>query len=159
MIIICPHCREYIDIEEINCGIFRHGVLISNRQQIHPHSSEELCNFYITNNKIKDFNYVVFEPEFTYYFFGIKIISLDYNLKYRAMRNYPKNIADIIITKYKLNIDVPKIKKLEDKINANNERIYDKKDFIETILKYLKKFNFNKFNINQLKIELDELSN
>ena len=33
------------------------------------------------------------------------------------MRNYPKNIADIIITKYKLNIDVPKIKKIEDKVN------------------------------------------
>jgi hypothetical protein len=114
---------------------------------------------YITNNKIKDFNYVVFEPEFTYYFFGIKIISLDYNLKYRAMRNYPKNIADIIITKYKLNIDVPKIKKLEDKINANDERIYDKKDFIDTILKYLKKFNFkiNNFDIN-IDEELEKLS-
>ncbi len=112
---------------------------------------------YITNNEFKDFNYVVFDPSFTYYFFGIKIISLDYNLKYRAMRNYPKNIADIIITKYKLNIDVPKIKKLEDKINANDERIYDKKDFIETILKYLKKFNFKlkDFNIN---VELDTLT-
>ncbi len=112
---------------------------------------------YITDNKYKDFNYVVFEPSFTYYYFGIKIISLDYNLKYRAMRNYPKNIADIIITKYKLNINVPQIKKLEDKINANDERIYDKKDFIDTISKYLKKFNF-KENININK-ELDNLSN
>lgn len=113
---------------------------------------------YITNNEVKDFNYVVFDPKFTYYFFGIKIISLDYNLKYRAMRNYPKNIADLIITKYKLNIDVPKIKKLEDKINANDEKIYEKEDFINMILRYLKKFNFNKFDINQLKIELEELS-
>ena len=114
---------------------------------------------YITNNKIKDFNYVVFEPEMTYYFFGIKIISLEYNLKYRAMRNYPKNIADIIITKYKLNIDVPKIKKLEDKINANDERIYEKKDFLETILKYLKKFHYIHYaNINQLEEELEKLS-
>ncbi len=111
---------------------------------------------YITNNEVKDFNYVVFDPEMTYYFFGIKIISLDYNLKYRAMRNYPKNIADLIITKYKLNIDVPKIKKLEDKINANDEKMYDKKDFIETILKYLKKFRFpNKINIDK---ELEILS-
>lgn len=110
---------------------------------------------YITNNEYKDFYYAVFEPSFTYYFFGIKIISLDYNLKYRAMRNYPKNIADIIITKYKLNINVPKIKKLEDKINANNERIYDKKVFIDTISKYLKKFNYN---INNLETELDTLS-
>ena len=118
---------------------------------------------YITHNKFKDFNYVVFDPSFTYYFYGIKIISLDYNLNYRAMRNYPKNIADLIITKYKLNIDVPKIKKIEDKVNANNERIYEKKDFIETILKYLKKFNYihfaneKDFNINQLEIELEKL--
>ncbi len=113
--------------------------------------------YYITNNEFKDFNYVIFDPSFTYYFFGIKIISLDYNLKYRAMRNYPKNIADLIITKYKLNIDVPKIKKLEDKINANDERTYDKKDFIDTILKYLKKFNF-KMGLDNLKIELETLS-
>jgi hypothetical protein len=52
MIILCPHCKEYIEIEKINCGIFRHGVLISNGVQIHPHSSEELCNYYIQNNKI-----------------------------------------------------------------------------------------------------------
>ncbi len=110
----------------------------------------------ITNNNTTDFNYVVFDPKFTYYFFGIKIISLDYNLKYRAMRNYPKNIADLIITKYKLNIDVPKIKKLEDKINANDEKIYDKEDFINIILKYLKKFNF-KMDLISLKKELKEL--
>jgi hypothetical protein len=52
MIISCPHCKEYIEIEKINCGIFRHGVLKNNGEQIHPHSSEELCNFYIQNNKI-----------------------------------------------------------------------------------------------------------
>ena len=75
------------------------------------------------------------------------------------MRNYPKNIADIIITKYKLNIDVPKIKKLEDKINANDEKMYDKEDFINVILKYLKKFHFKKISdINHLKVELEELS-
>ena len=55
-------------------------------------------------------------------------------------------------------MDIPKIKKLEDKINANDEKIYEKEDFINVILKYLKKFNFNKFDINQLKIELEELS-
>ena len=25
-ILLCPHCQEYIIIEKINCGIFRHGV-------------------------------------------------------------------------------------------------------------------------------------
>lgn len=52
MIILCPHCNEMIFIEQINCGIFRHGILISNGEQIDPHSSKELCDFYIQNNKI-----------------------------------------------------------------------------------------------------------
>ena len=48
----CPHCKEYIIIEKLNCGIFRHGILKSNLQQIDQHSSEELCDFYINTNKI-----------------------------------------------------------------------------------------------------------
>ena len=48
----CPHCKEYIIIEQLNCGIFRHGILKSNLKQIDPHSSEELCQFYINTNKI-----------------------------------------------------------------------------------------------------------
>ena len=24
----CPHCEEYIIIEKLNCGIFRHGIII-----------------------------------------------------------------------------------------------------------------------------------
>ncbi len=98
---------------------------------------------HITNNKYTDFMYAVFDPSFTYYFYGIKIISLDYNLKYRAMRNYPKNIADIILSKYKLNLKtVPKITKITDNINANDEKEYKKEEFIDMIMKYLKKFNF-----------------
>ena len=26
-ILVCPHCKDYIIIRKINCGIFRHGVL------------------------------------------------------------------------------------------------------------------------------------
>jgi hypothetical protein len=97
---------------------------------------------HITDNKYTDFMYAVFDPQFTYYFYGIKIISLDYNLKYRAMRNYPKNIADIIITKYKLNIDVPPIQKIANIVNSYNEKTYTKDEFIDMINKYLIKFNF-----------------
>ena len=25
-IVVCPHCKESILIEKLNCGIFRHGV-------------------------------------------------------------------------------------------------------------------------------------
>jgi hypothetical protein len=51
-IISCPHCNEYIEIIEIACGIFRHGILISDYRQINPHSSKEQCDYLISNNLI-----------------------------------------------------------------------------------------------------------
>lgn len=43
-IVICPHCKEYILIEELNCKIFRHGVIKTSGQQIPPHSNKQLCD-------------------------------------------------------------------------------------------------------------------
>lgn len=51
-ILICPHCREFIIIEKINCGIFRHGVFKKNGNQINPHAPKKLCNLYIRRNMI-----------------------------------------------------------------------------------------------------------
>jgi hypothetical protein len=51
-IITCLHCSEYIIIKKINCGIFRHGVLISNGRQINPYSDKKTCDNYIKKNKI-----------------------------------------------------------------------------------------------------------
>jgi hypothetical protein len=109
---------------------------------------------FITNNKITDFYYVPFTPSLHYYFYGTKIILLNYNLRYRAMRHYPKNIADLIITRIKLNINVPKINKLGDFINANNEKMYDKQDFIRIMIKYLDKFGY-KMNYDKVMNELE----
>ena len=52
VIIICPHCSEYIIIEKLNCGIFRHGCFISSGKQIQPHATKELCELYINKNLI-----------------------------------------------------------------------------------------------------------
>lgn len=51
-IIQCPHCLDYIIIEKINCGIFRHGVLIQTGKQIDPHANKQMCDDYITKKKI-----------------------------------------------------------------------------------------------------------
>lgn len=51
-ILYCPHCKDIIIIEKINCAIFRHGVLKNNNQQIDPHASKELCDYYIRENLI-----------------------------------------------------------------------------------------------------------
>lgn len=51
-ILICPHCKDFILIKKINCAIFRHGTLKKNGKQINPHSSREMCEYYINNNLI-----------------------------------------------------------------------------------------------------------
>ena len=68
-IVICPHCNEYVEILELNCKIFRHGILKSNNTQMNPHASEEECNFLIVNNLIygcgKPFNIEIIDNNYT----------------------------------------------------------------------------------------------
>ena len=52
MIIECPHCKEIIWIEQINCGIFRHGAFIDTGKQIDPHANKSTCEMYIKDKKI-----------------------------------------------------------------------------------------------------------
>ena len=40
-IITCPNCNEFIIVEKLNCGIFRHGILKETGKQIDPHLSKE----------------------------------------------------------------------------------------------------------------------
>ena len=48
----CPHCEGTIEIIELNCHIFRHGVYKSNGQQIDPHAPQNICEQLIANNEI-----------------------------------------------------------------------------------------------------------
>lgn len=50
--IACPHCECLIEIVQINCGIFRHGVFKETNLQLDPHSSEIVCKEAIENGKI-----------------------------------------------------------------------------------------------------------
>lgn len=109
----------------------------------------------VTDNKIDNFYKIIFNPEYHFYFFGIKVILLEFDLGYRAQRRYPKNVADLILTKYKLNLNVPKIKKLEDKIKVD-DNIYTPEQFIEKVQKYLNKFGKN-MDYDMVKKEIKEL--
>ena len=51
-IIFCPHCKEPIIIEKINCGIFRHGIIKSSGEQIPPHAKKEECDNFQKKNLI-----------------------------------------------------------------------------------------------------------
>ncbi len=107
----------------------------------------------MTNNSEDDYHNLVFDPKHHFYFFGIKIILLDYDLKYRAKRRYPKNVAELLITKNKLKKKVPKIQKLEKSINVQ-DNIYSKEKFIQTVSNYLVKFNYN---LDDIPSKIEEL--
>lgn len=56
----CPHCGDLvlINTNEINCGIFRHGVFKETNQQINSHETKSNCDVY----KEKDLIYGCGKP-------------------------------------------------------------------------------------------------
>ena len=52
IVVVCPHCGEHILIEQLNCCIFRHGVLKETGLQMDQHASKEVCDYYKENDKI-----------------------------------------------------------------------------------------------------------
>ena len=51
-IVECPHCKEPVLIEKINCAIFRHGQYKNSGKQVGPHSSKEKCEALVKSNAI-----------------------------------------------------------------------------------------------------------
>lgn len=52
LIVSCPHCNDPVEIAQINCGIFRHGVYKHNYEPIPPHSSQSECNRLVFEGEI-----------------------------------------------------------------------------------------------------------
>ena len=52
--ISCPHCINLLEvnISEINCAIFRHGIYKNTMKQIDPHASKEVCDDLVKKNEI-----------------------------------------------------------------------------------------------------------
>jgi hypothetical protein len=50
--VICPTCKGTIQVNELNCCIFRHAVFRDTMEQIDPHASKELCDEYIQKGLI-----------------------------------------------------------------------------------------------------------
>jgi hypothetical protein len=73
--LLCPHCNLLVHIEQINCGIFRHGIFIKTNEQIPPHLPKDKCDELIKNNEIygcgKPFQIIKIEEEW-------KLIICDY---------------------------------------------------------------------------------
>ena len=44
IVLECPHCKQLFEIVELNCRIFRCGILKENYTQIPPHSTKDVCD-------------------------------------------------------------------------------------------------------------------
>ena len=130
------------------------GIDKTNMYMIDKISSPDKINFYD----------VIVNPEYHYYFFGIKLIDLNYDLKYRALRRFPKNVADLILVKYRINIEIPKIKPLEELIVIETEwegkpivNRYSKHEFIQKVTNYLSRFGL-KLDHDNVKEEINNIT-
>lgn len=43
---LCPHCGGALNVlpNEVNCQIFRHGIVKTTRQQVNPHTPKQECD-------------------------------------------------------------------------------------------------------------------
>lgn len=51
-IVTCPHCVQSIEVLEVNCRVFRCGILKSNYTQINPHLSKVECDKLVNDDLI-----------------------------------------------------------------------------------------------------------
>ena len=50
----CPHCNMMMELpkNEINCAIYRHGVIKATGKQMDPHAPKHVCDYLLQNNLI-----------------------------------------------------------------------------------------------------------
>ena len=66
--LLCPHCLLPIEIEDVACGIFRHGTFKSSGRQIYQHLHRQGCEQLVRNDLIygcgKPFRVVIRNDEY-----------------------------------------------------------------------------------------------
>lgn len=67
----CPHCDIYVEVLELNCKIFRCGILKNTLKQIDPHLCKIECEKLVNNNEIygcgKPFRVDIIDNEYISY--------------------------------------------------------------------------------------------
>ena len=52
ILFVCPHCNGTVLVEQLNCQIFRHGILKETGQQINPHLKKSDCDLLFESGRI-----------------------------------------------------------------------------------------------------------
>jgi len=51
IIVECPHCKCLVEIEQVNCAIFRHATF-RDGNQVDPHASKEQCELWVQQEQV-----------------------------------------------------------------------------------------------------------
>lgn len=100
----------------------------------------------------KNYETYIRSNKYTYYFYGIKVITIYAYLYFVSQRRYPKNVFDTIQAHKILNLTYP-LKPLEDQIKVN-DKIYNKNKFLKTVKSYYKKFLNKNISIDEINKDL-----
>jgi len=101
-------------------------------------------------DKIK-YEDVIFNPKYHFYFFGLKMHLIEFEIIKRIYRFKPSSWADLVMIKNKLNYPIV-FPKIPEKIKYRDNKI-DKNKLIETILSYIK----NRYHIYSKKEDIEKM--
>jgi endonuclease/exonuclease/phosphatase family metal-dependent hydrolase len=106
-----------------------------------------------------NYNELINNPNNHYYFMGVKMLKLDYDIIIRKLRQRPAQMTDLLILNRLLNINIQGFKleiplenkTFDEKTKTDVITTVNKNTYLETIKHYLKKrynLNINESNIN-----------
>jgi hypothetical protein len=52
LLVVCPHCKQWIEIVAVNCAVFRCGTIKRTGQQISPHAPKAECERLLERGEI-----------------------------------------------------------------------------------------------------------
>jgi endonuclease/exonuclease/phosphatase family metal-dependent hydrolase len=103
----------------------------------------------------KNYKELILDPEYYYYFMGVKIIRLKYDITLRLNRNRPAQITDLLVIRqmfnlnYKITIPTQKIQ-FNEKLNKDESIPITKNKLLDTIQHYLFSRYYIKLNPDQI---------
>jgi len=103
----------------------------------------------------KDYNELILNPKYYYYFMGVKILRLKYDVILRLKRMRPAQFTDLLVIRQMFNLnyklEIPKVSKVYNESTKQDETTnVDRKKYLETIQFYLKMRYYIKLSTEQI---------